>query len=108
MNVPLDKETFEAWSCKIAERFDYQEKLILSLVGKEMKEVQFINGERLLDNQDLCLLLQTSKRSLQRYRSQGLLKYQLLRHKVYYRESDVQEFLNESLVSKGGHAEDNR
>ena len=103
MNVSLDKETFEAWSRKVAERFDHQEKLILSLVGKEMKEAQFVNGERLLDNQDLCLLLQTSKRSLQRYRSQGLIKYQLLRHKVYYRESDVQEFLNENLVSKGGH-----
>ena len=38
-------------------------------------------------------MLNTSKRSIQRYRSSGTLKYQMLWHKVYYKESDVQEFL---------------
>ena len=53
----------------------------------------YVDGERLLDNQDLCQLLQTSKQSLQRYRSSGMLRYRKLRHKTYYTESDVQEFL---------------
>ena len=72
MNTPLDTATFENWMRQIMERFD---------------------RERLLDNQDLCELLNTSKRSIQRYRSSGTLKYQMLWHKVYYKESDVQEFL---------------
>lgn len=89
----LDLETFEGWMKRIMERFDRNEQLIASLTGKEYKEVKYLDGERLLDNQDLCELLNTSKRSIQRYRSSGTLKYQLLWHKVYYKESDVQEFL---------------
>lgn len=78
---------------QIMARFDRNEQLIASLTGKEFKEVKFLDGERLLDNQDLCELLNTSKRSIQRYRSSGTLKYQMLWHKVYYKESDVREFL---------------
>ncbi|MFS2520285.1 helix-turn-helix domain-containing protein [Bacteroides xylanisolvens] len=93
MNTPLDTATFENWMRQIMERFDRNEQLIASLTGKEFKEVKYLDGERLLDNQDLCELLNTSKRSIQRYRSSGTLKYQMLWHKVYYKESDVQEFL---------------
>ena len=89
----LDLETFEGWMKRIMERFDRNEQLIASLTGKEYKEVKYLDGERLLDNQDLCQLLQASKRSLQRYRSSGVLRYQMLWHKIYYKESDVQEFL---------------
>ncbi len=89
----LDLETFEGWMRQIMERFDRNERLLASLTGKELKEVKYLDGERLLDNQDLCELLNTSKRSIQRYRSSGTLKYRMLWHKVYYKESDVQEFL---------------
>lgn len=89
----LDLDTFEGWMRQIMERFDRNERLLASLTGKEFKEVKYLDGERLLDNQDLCELLNTSKRSIQRYRSSGTLKYQMLWHKVYYKESDVQEFL---------------
>lgn len=61
--------------------------------GKDATETKLLDGERLFDNQDLCLLLQVSKRSLQRYRSTGVLPYQMLRHKTYYKESDVLNFV---------------
>lgn len=93
MNTPLDTTTFENWMRQIMERFDRNEQLITSLTSKELREVKYLDGEQLLDNQDLCELLNTSKRSIQRYRSSGTLKYQMLWHKVYYKESDVQEFL---------------
>ena len=89
----LDTDTFELWMSKIMERFDRHEQMLSKLAGKEIKEVKYLDGERLLDNQDLCQLLQASKRSLQRYRSSGTLRYQMLWHKIYYKESDVQEFL---------------
>lgn len=82
----LDLDTFEGWMRQIMERFDRNEQLIASLTGKELREVKYLDGERLLDNQDLCELLNTSKRSIQRYRSSGTLKYQMLWHKVYYKE----------------------
>ena len=93
MNTPLDTTTFENWMRQIMERFDRNEQLIASLTSKELREVKYLDGEQLLDNQDLCELLNTSKRSIQRYRSSGTLKYQMLWHNVYYKESDVQEFL---------------
>lgn len=102
MNAPLCKDEFESWMRQLLTKLDHQEQMILSLAGKEFKEMKLFNGERLLDNQDLCLLLQASKRSLQRYRSSGLLKYQMLRHKVYYKESDVKAFLTYSLEERGG------
>ena len=46
----------------------------------------------LLVNQDVCLLLNISKRTLQRYRDNGL-KYYTILHKTYYREKDLHEFI---------------
>ena len=85
----IDKENFEAWMERIMDRLDMQDKKIDRLLNSQ----NCLDGEKLLDNQDLCELLNTSKRSIQRYRSSGTLKYQMLWHKVYYKESDVQEFL---------------
>ena len=72
----LDKRTFEMWVREITTRLDRQDKLIAMLARKEYEkdhsdvmEIPLVDGERLLDNQDLCMLLQFSKRSLQRYRS---------------------------------------
>lgn len=98
----LDKETFEAWMRRLMERFDRQDRILSSLTGREVKEVKYLNDERLLDNQDLCQMLNASKRTLQRYRSSGELRYQSLWHKVYYKESDVQEFLRTHFEEFGG------
>lgn len=92
----LDMKTFEGWMRRVIERLDRQEELITSLSDKRQKpeeEVKLLDGEHLLDNQDLCLLLQVSKRSLQRYRSLGVLPYVMLRHKTYYKESEVLRFI---------------
>ena len=53
----------------------------------EQKGSSAIN-EKLLDNQDLCLLFQISPRSLQRYRSLGVLPYKRLGQKTYYTEEE--------------------
>ncbi len=45
----------------------------------------------------ICLMLQVSKRSLQRYRTLGILPYLMLRQKTYYKESDVERFLAEHI-----------
>lgn len=89
----LDTATFEGWMKRVMDRLEQNEKMLATLTGKDVRPAKFLDGERLLDNQDLCQLLQTSKRSLQRYRSSGALTYHMLWHKVYYKESDVQIFL---------------
>ena len=60
----IDREDFVAWMERIMDRFDMQDKKIDRLVGGH----NYLDGERLLDNQDLCLLLKVSAKTLQRYR----------------------------------------
>jgi hypothetical protein len=55
----------------------------------------FDKDDKLLDNQDLCLLLHISPRTLQRYRSQGCLKHMKFGQKIYYRVFVVREFINQ-------------
>ena len=97
----LDRETFMEFVRHILDRLDRQERMIAALSGdwkpSDLKEVKLLDGERLFDNQDLCLLLQVSKRSLQRYRSSGALAYHLLWHKTYYKESDVLAFIENHM-----------
>lgn len=67
------------------------EKTLKELVSREDK----LNGKDLLDNQDLCLLLKVSKRTLQRYRKResNSLTYYKIGQKTFYLMSDVKEFL---------------
>ena len=93
MNEQLDISTLDGWMQKIMERFDRTEQLICALSGKEFKEVHYLDGERLLDNQDACQMLHASKRSMQRHRSDGTLNYHMVKGKVYYKESDIENFI---------------
>ena len=89
----IDKENFEAWMERIMDRLDMQDKKIDRLLNSQ----NCLDGEKLLDNQDLCLLLQISKRTLQRYRSIGALPYKTLGKKTYYSEEDVLTFLSNHI-----------
>ena len=67
----LTRNNFENWMQKVMERLDRQDEMLLSMQPSG-KAPNPMNGIRLFDNQDLCMLLQISKRTLQRYRSIGL------------------------------------
>lgn len=95
----IDKEHFDAWMERIMYRFDKQDKKL----DKMSERRNMLDGELLLDNQDLCLLLNVSKRTLQRYRSSGELPFHSLYHKTYYKESDVHAFIRENFNKKKGN-----
>jgi hypothetical protein len=84
---------FESWMKRIWEKLEFLETQI---TGKR-KERHKIDGETLLDNQDLCFMLNVSKRTLQRFRSSGFLPYKRINQKLYYLESDVLQFIREHL-----------
>lgn len=90
--MTIDDRLFESWMERIAERLDRSEKMLTSFLNND--DISGVNGRQLLDNQDVCQILQISKRSVQRYRSSGMLPYITLRGKIYYRKTDVVEFLN--------------
>ena len=58
-----DREEFEGWMQRIMQRFDTTEKLLERVLKKNSQ----LDGEEVLDNQDLCLLLKVAPRTLTRY-----------------------------------------
>ena len=95
----IEKEFLEMWMNRIMERLDTLE----SRISKTSEKKPFkINGESLLDNQDLCFMLNCSKRTLQRLRVSGLLPCRRIRQKTYYLESDVMKLIQEHLKKPNG------
>lgn len=72
----------------------------LSELLRLMKAKNRLNGETILDNQDLCMMLNLSKRTLQRYRAIGMLPYIQIGGKPFYYESDIEEFIRKNKCDK--------
>lgn len=86
----IDREEFESYMERILEQIDLLHKKVDQLIpdqaGKNLK---------LLDNQDLCQLLNVNKRTLQRYRSKGTLKYLRIGGKTFYTADQVNDFIRQ-------------
>ena len=78
----IDRMEFMAWTERIMERFD----ILTQLVNAAKNRHANIDGEELLDNQDILQMLKISSRSLQRYRSSGRLPYYTISGKIYYKQ----------------------
>jgi hypothetical protein len=85
----IDRMEFLAWMERIMDRFD----ILAQQVSERQSQSSSIDGEELLDNQDLLQMLKISSRSLQRYRSSGKLPYYTISGKIYYKLSDVHQFI---------------
>jgi hypothetical protein len=90
----IDRMEFISWMERIIERFDIMSAHISEIEKKRVS----VDGEELLDNQDILQMLKISSRSLQRYRSIGRLPYYTISGKIYYKLSDVHQFIRESLT----------
>ena len=84
----LDRETFLEWMERIIKRFDDLKQTTADIPQRPM-----IDGEPLLDNQEVCMMLQVSKRTLQRYRASGTLPFHIVYHKTWYLESEILAFM---------------
>lgn len=89
----IERTEFIAWMTRIMERFDIQKEQIALRQSKSIE----IDGEVLLDNQDVLELLKISSRSLQRYRTNKKLPYYTISGKLYYKLSDVHQLIRECL-----------
>ena len=102
----LDRRTFEDCMRQVLSRLDRQEEMLSAMRGDVNEKPQgtalleedtmgtALLEEDTMDNQDVCMLLHVSKRTLQRYRSDGLLPYRMHSHKTYYRRADVELFIS--------------
>ncbi len=93
----VDMEYFDGWMQRLAKRLEHIEELCAPASEQSLSVLP--DGDRLLDNYDLCKMLNISKRTLQRYRTSGDLPYQMIYHNMVYREADVLQFI-ERIFSK--------
>ena len=91
----VDKTEFEAWMERIMGEL-YRISRKLDKAETREKHLNYLNGERLYDNQEVCLLLGFSKRTLQYYRSSGRLAYSQIGSKIYYKSSDIERIIANS------------
>ncbi|WP_316795466.1 helix-turn-helix domain-containing protein [Pedobacter agri] len=96
--MEIDKLEFHQWMKRIMERFD----ILSDQIKSSDNALNAIDGEELLDNQDVLQRLKISSRSLQRYRSSGRLPYFSISGKIYYKLSDVKQFIRDSFSNTLG------
>jgi len=87
--VNIEARTFEA----MMTRFDALERKMNSLHSEQDKGLK-----KWLDNQDVCLILNISKRTLQTYRDNGTLPYSQVNHKIYYKPNDIELVMSKLLT----------
>ncbi len=86
----IDKENLEAFMERVLEQIELLHQKTDKLLSNKKD-----NDIRLFDNQDLCQLLNVNKRTLQRYRSKGILKYVRIGGKTFYTLNNVNEFIKQ-------------
>ncbi len=89
--IQIDRETFQMMLHQIMERFDKIEDKL----SRMNRQTSALDGDKLLDNQDMCELLGITKRTLARYRQKKLVTYYMIDGRTYYKSSEVKEFLNQ-------------
>ena len=89
--VNIEARTFEA----MMNRFDALEQKMNSLHSEQDKSLN-----KWLDNQDVCLILNISKRTLQTYRDNGTVPYNQINHKIYYKPDDIEQLTQKSVIIK--------
>ena len=81
--IQIDRETFQMMLHQIMDR-----------LNRMNRQTAALEGDKLLDNQDMCELLGVTKRTLARYRQKKLVTYYMIDGRTYYKASEVQDFLN--------------
>ena len=85
--IQINRETFQMMLHQIMERFDR----IDDRLNRMNRQTAALEGDKLLDNQDMCELLGVTKRTLARYRQKKLVTYYMIDGRTYYKASEVQE-----------------
>ncbi len=79
--IQTDRETFQMMLHQIMERFDRIEDRL----SRMNRQTSALDGDKLLDNQDMCELLGITKRTLARYRQKKLVAYYMIDGRTYYK-----------------------
>ena len=83
--INVEARTFEAMMARFEAFSQYVENLCRNNGDKGM--------QKWFDNQEVCQILNISKRTLQTYRNNGTLPYSQINHKMFYRTEDVERVI---------------
>ena len=81
---------------RIADLFRRLEKASNLIDKLEVPSRRSFNGQRFVTDRELSERLRVSRRTLQEYRSAGIIPYYLICGKILYKESEIQQFLEDS------------
>lgn len=84
--INVEARTFEAMMARFEAFAQNVENICRNNTDKGM--------QKWLDNQDVCKILNISKRTLQTYRDNGTLPFSQINHKMFYRAEDVEQVIN--------------
>jgi len=54
----------------------------------------------IIDNADFIQLFKISAKTAQHWREEGLVEYAQVKHKIYYRISDIKDFINRNIKGR--------
>lgn len=81
----------QAWEMMMAKFDSFARRVETLCKSSEDKSLQ-----KWLTNEDVCGILNVSKRTLQTYRDSGKLSYSQIGYKIYYRPEDVEQLIEKS------------
>ena len=84
--IAIQKTTLNGMKNELRELLEMTENAV-------RKYTPIFKEEKWLDNQEVCLMMNITKRTLQTYKDKGLLPYSKLNRKNYYKLSDIQALL---------------
>ena len=87
--IQTDSETFQMMLHQIMERFDRIEDRL----SRMNRQTSALDGDKLLDNQEVCDILRINKKTLQAYRAKGLLPFSRIKNKLFYKPEDIRRLL---------------
>lgn len=90
--INIEARTFEAMMTK----FESFTRRVDTLCNQN-KEKQL---GKWYDSQEVCVILNITKRTLQSYRDKGLLPYSQIKRKTYYKPEDVERLIVHSEDTK--------
>lgn len=76
--------------------FQTMESLLTNIESMAENCRPFLNGERFMTDKQLADALKISRRTLQDYRTNGILSYYMVGGKILYKESDVLKLLEDN------------
>lgn len=83
--IGIETATYEKTIKEIENFLDSVQLLIQEISQKQKSEW--------LDNQEVCLLLKISPRTLQNLRDTGQISYSQLERKIYYKKEDINKYI---------------